>query len=162
MTGTGRPPFALLMLLALRGLWALALARWSLHRIGPKGVQQRNAEAAHLVAPVPAARADERCDRIAFIIPRIARRVPWRADCLVQALAGQSWLRAQGVASEIVIGTAKYDHGGLEAHAWLRRGEQIILGGDVARFEPLLAPDPGLLDRSLSGGASPTIGRARG
>ena len=28
-------------------------------------------------------------EQVAFAIPRVAKRVPWRADCLVQALAGE-------------------------------------------------------------------------
>lgn len=137
-----------LLILAARALWVLAASRWALHRIGPAGVQRRNAnatKASHLPAPET---MDAQCDAVAFIIPRIARRVPWRADCLVQALAGQHWLRSHGIASEIVVGTARHTDGGFEAHAWLRIGERIILGGDIARFQPLLEPDPTLFDHA--------------
>lgn len=135
-----RLPSPWLFAASLRAVVMLALARWALHRIGPTGVLRRNADAARSARALPAAIIDARCDKVAFVIPRIACRVPWRADCLVQALAGQHWLRAGGIASEIVVGTAKQANGTFEAHAWLRQGDRIILGGDIARFAPLLDP----------------------
>lgn len=135
------------LIVSLQALWALALARWALHRIGPAGVVQRNHDAARFARPRDSEIVNTRCNWIAFVIPRIAYRVPWRADCLVQALAGQHLLRAHGIASEIVVGTGKQADGSFEAHAWLRQGDCIILGGDIARFEPLLDPDPAVFDR---------------
>jgi hypothetical protein len=135
-----RTPLPELIIAALRGLWEIALARRALHRIGPTGVQQRNAEAARGARSRPQAETDRACERVRDVIPRVARRVPWRADCLVQALAGQHWLRSEGIASEIVVGTARNSAGSFEAHAWLCRGEQVILGGDISRFTPLLTP----------------------
>lgn len=134
-------------LLSLRALAVLALARAALHRIGPTGVVDRNARAARMARAIPPAVVREQCDRVAFFILRIARRVPWRSDCLVQALAGQQWLQAEGIASEIVVGTAKAPGGSFESHAWLRHHERILLGGDISRFAPLLEPDPAVLDR---------------
>ena len=134
-----------LLPLALRGLIDLAVARAELSRISPRGVQERNRAATGLplarFAPGELAR---RCDEAAFIISRVAARVPWRSDCLVQALAGQRWLARQGIASEIVVGTAKGADGTFDAHAWLRQGDRIVLGGDISRFQPLLEPDPAI------------------
>lgn len=131
-----------LLVLAMRGLIDLAVARVELSRIRPRGVLERNRKAAMLPsarrAPGQLARS---CDEAAFIISRMAARVPWRSDCLVQALAGQRWLARQGIASEIVVGTAKGADGTFDAHAWLRQGDRIVLGGDISRFQPLLEPD---------------------
>jgi Transglutaminase-like superfamily len=140
---TADPPMSRpeMLVAAMRGAWMLALARGALQRIGPAGVQQRNVAAAHSTLAHLEESANDQCDRVAFIIPRIARRVPWRADCLVQALAGQCWLQQEGVPSEIVVGTARKADGTFEAHAWLRRGNRVILGGDISRFQPLLTPD---------------------
>ncbi len=69
-----------------------------------------------------------------------ARLVPWRADCLVQAMAAQRWLGGERRATELVIGVHKAAGGRLEAHAWLRCGAVTVTGGDVARFTPLLVP----------------------
>jgi hypothetical protein len=131
-----------LLAFALRGLIDLAAARAELSRIKPSGVLERNRKTALLLSarhgPDELARS---CDEAAFIISRMAARVPWRSDCLVQALAGQRWLARQGITSEIVVGTAKGTDGTFDAHAWLRQGDRIVLGGDISRFQPLLEPD---------------------
>ena len=76
-------------------------------------------------------------EQMAFAIPRVALRVPWRADCLVQALAGERWLRRRGIASQVVIGVKKDGPVPLDAHAWLEAGDRIVTGGEIAGFVPL-------------------------
>ena len=76
-------------------------------------------------------------EQVTFAIPRVARRVPWRADCLVQALAGERWLRRRGIAAQIVIGVRKNGPAPLDAHAWLEAGDHIVTGGETAGFSPL-------------------------
>ena len=88
------------------------------------------------VVPFPAEHG-RLVEQVAFAIPRVAHRVPWRADCLVQALAGERWLRRRGIAAQIVIGVRKDGHAAIEAHAWLEAGGLIVTGGDVAPFAPL-------------------------
>lgn len=123
--------------LAAEALVALALARVVLHRTRPEDILARNQAAKTRTMRENTGPASA-CAKTAFIIPRLAQRLPWRADCLVQALAAQSMLLRRGVASEIVVGTAKHSDGRFEAHAWLSYSGDIILGGDVARFAPLL------------------------
>ncbi len=140
--------FPRFVMLALRGLIDLAAARIGLSRIRPHAVQERNRRAAMLRAPDNSSAAiTRRCDEAAFFISRMAARVPWRSDCLVQALAGQSWLARLRIPSEIVVGTAKLANGQFDAHAWLRCGDRIVLGGDVSRFQPLLEPDAAVFER---------------
>ena len=140
-----------LVLNALRAAVDLAGARIALRTIKPQRVLERNREVADLVARkaalLPPEETARRCDRVAFFINRMAPRVPWRSDCLVQALAGQRWLAREGIASEIGVGTAIGEGGAFEAHAWLRHGERILLGGDIARFSPLLHPDAEVFKR---------------
>jgi hypothetical protein len=77
-------------------------------------------------------------DAVSFAIPRVATRLPWRADCLVQALAAQRWLSAKRISSRLMVGVKKADRlSPLEAHAWLKVGERIVTGGDVNDFSPL-------------------------
>lgn len=133
--------------LGIEALAALAHARLILHRTAPEDVLRRNAAAAAHAAgrgggPAPEA-AQESCAHIAFAIPRVARRLPWRADCLVQALAGQAMLRRRGIAGTIAIGTGRHPDGSFAAHAWLVCGDQVILGGDVSRYIPLIDPAEG-------------------
>ena len=78
-------------------------------------------------------------DRVAWVIPRVAARLPWRADCLVQALAARRWLDRKGIATTLVLGARPGDVTGVHAHAWLRHGERVIIGGEVddfREFEP--------------------------
>lgn len=131
--------------LGAEALVALAHARLILHRTTPEDVLRRNADtarrAAHRRWAVSEAEAAEGLAHVAFAIPRVALRLPWRADCLVQALAGQAMLLRRGIASTIAVGTGRHPDGRFEAHAWLVCGEQVILGGDVSRFAPLIDPE---------------------
>lgn len=71
----------------------------------------------------PASRPDKDQARlvlqVGFAFPPIAQRVLWRADCLVQALAGECWLCRFGIAAQVVIGVKKDGPAQLDAHAWL-------------------------------------------
>ena len=94
--------------------------------------------------PAPAealSRADASlADRIAFVIPRVAARVPWRADCLVQALAAERWLASAGIASRLTLGVPRDKRPDFEAHAWLTAGNRIVTGGDISGYVPLARP----------------------
>ena len=77
--------------------------------------------------------------RITYVLPRLSDRLPWRSDCLIQAIAGQNWLLSHGVASEIQIGVEKPAGGKFGAHAWLMHGEHIVTGGDIDQYNVLLS-----------------------
>lgn len=134
-----------LLLNAIRATLGLATARIALRTITPEQVLQRNVasgERARREARVAdPARTARICDDAGFFISRMALRLPWRSDCLVQALAGQQWLAKEGIASEIVVGTAKQADGSLLSHAWLKHETRIVLGGDISIYTPLLEPD---------------------
>ena len=131
--------------LATEALLALLWARLMLQRTTPRDVLRLNHRASDRAASgglgADLGAVDAGCADVVFIIPRLAPRVPWRSDCLVQAIAGQRMLARRGIASEIAVGTAKNAAGHFEAHAWLNAGGQTILGGDISRFEPLLRSD---------------------
>lgn len=78
----------------------------------------------------------ELVDRVAFAIPRAARRVPFRSDCLIQALAARRWLHRRGIAARVTIGVKPHGTGRLDAHAWLEAGGRIVTGGDIADYSP--------------------------
>lgn len=80
----------------------------------------------------------EDLQRIAWAISAVARRLPWRSDCLIQVMAAQAWLRRGGREGEFSIGVARDDKGEFIAHAWLNVGNTIVAGGDVSRFSVLL------------------------
>ena len=76
-------------------------------------------------------------ERVAYAIPRVAARVPWRADCLVQASAARRWLASHGIGSTIHFGVPKTKQPAFEAHAWLTVGERVVTGGDISGYIPL-------------------------
>jgi Transglutaminase-like superfamily len=72
---------------------------------------------------------------VAQAVRRASRHVPWEAKCLVQALAGKKMLKSRGIASTLYLGLDKTADQDLLAHAWLRCGDQIILGDSgIQRF----------------------------
>jgi hypothetical protein len=76
--------------------------------------------------------ADPALRRVAAAIAAGARRAPWRAGCLEQAIAAKAMLRRRGVESTLYLGLAR---GPVAAHAWLRVGSLNVTGGqDVSRY----------------------------
>jgi hypothetical protein len=71
--------------------------------------------------------------RIAYLVPRIAARLPFRADCVVQALAARHWLSSLGHETQLFLGTRA---GGdpFEAHAWLCWQGTVVTGGEVSAY----------------------------
>lgn len=132
---TGRARIDLAMTAALlRAPFELAWARLRLATRGFNAVKIDAAVAADRPNPAQSAMID----RIAFAVPRIAARVPWRSDCLVQALAAQRWLGSAGIASTLHLGTPKTPTETFEAHAWLVADERIVTGGgEIDHYIPL-------------------------
>jgi len=123
---------------AIRGFFELVRARIAFARLEAKGIPTRNRIARE------AARPDSRVSeasiaRIAYVLPRLSDRLPWRSDCLVQAIAGQNWLMRLGAASEIQIGVENPKEGEFGAHAWLLHDGQVVTGGDIDRYSLLLS-----------------------
>jgi hypothetical protein len=127
-----------LPLLILRTIYELARARIKLARLETREIARLN-EAAIQAARGP---GDSPVDagyvaRIARVVPRLARIVPWRSDCLVQALAAQRLLAARGIAGTIVIGARMETTSGFAPHAWLKCGELAVTGGEVEDYTVL-------------------------
>jgi hypothetical protein len=74
------------------------------------------------VAPI------ELLDRIAWAVATASRHLPWDCTCLAQAMAGKAMLKCRGVSSTLYLGLARDGETQLQAHAWLRCGEQILTG----------------------------------
>ena len=75
--------------------------------------------------------------RIVGAVEAMSRRLLGAKPCLTQALAAQRILRQGGIDSTLRIGVAK-DGQELLAHAWLERGERVLIGG--GRSPRLYAP----------------------
>ena len=112
----------------------LAIARAKLPRVN---VEQLMNEPKH---DIDAASAAGLIERVSAAIGRAHHRVPWRADCVVQALAARRWLRRHGVPSSISIGVKDVGKNRFDAHAWLTCGDRVVTGGDIAPYAPLQPP----------------------
>jgi Transglutaminase-like superfamily len=132
-----------LLAYGLRGLAELVRARLVFARLKAADIPHRNRTAALAARAAGRVTADGMVARIGYVLPRISARLPWRSDCLVQAIAAQNWLAAKGLVSDIRIGVERPETTGFAAHAWLVHGEQVVTGGDIARYHLLLAENPG-------------------
>lgn len=120
-----------------RGLIELTKARLVFSRLEARDVLERNQTAYSIGTPSTVAQ-DNHLERITYVIPRISKRLPWRSDCIVQAIAAQNWLLRNGYQSEIQIGVERPDGAPFAAHAWLVHDGKTVTGGDISRYEPLL------------------------
>ena len=66
--------------------------------------------------------------------------VPWRSDCLPQAMAADRWLRRDQMTPEFHLGVAKDEGGQLRAHAWLTCAGLTVTGGDISDFQTFPGP----------------------
>lgn len=122
-----------------RALFELVRARLAFARLAAADIVARNQAAARAARAPREGDNAEMLARIAYVIPRLSARLPWRSDCVIQAIAAQNWLSAKGLPSEIRIGVERPEATGFGAHAWLVHGEDVVTGGDIARYVVLLS-----------------------
>lgn len=134
-----------LIAFALRGLGELVRARIIFMTLKARSIPVRN-QAARDSAEATVSLAPKTLARISYVLPRLSDRLPWRSDCLIQAIAAQNWLMALGAAAEIQIGVENPKDGKFGAHAWLMHDGMIVTGGDIAQYEPILADSPAAID----------------
>ena len=86
--------------------------------------------------------------RMARVVQRVARHVPFPAVCLPQAMALQWMLRRRGVESRLVFGARrKAQSTELDFHAWLTVGGECVIGGDEIGTYAVLPPFDGIGSR---------------
>ena len=128
--------------LALEAALFLLLARLLVARVPMRHWRQRLDTAAGSVPP-PAGhgpRIVRRPRTIARIVRKVARRAPFRAVCLPQAMAAQWMLRRRGIASRLVFGVRRCPaaDSGLQYHAWLTVDGEGLLGmRELETYAPL-------------------------
>lgn len=123
----------------------LAWARIRFAKVTPARILAQNARIVKIAGGATQTGLLDRSFHIArasFLIPRVAAFLPWRADCLVQAIAGQHWLARKAIASEIEIGV-RHAQNEFCAHAWLVVNGVVVLGGDTECFSALLSGSEG-------------------
>ncbi|WP_086617561.1 lasso peptide biosynthesis B2 protein [Erythrobacter tepidarius] len=126
------------MAYALRGLLELVRARLVFARLAASEIPARNRAVSKLAGQGGGTADPAHLARIAYVLPRLSARLPWRSDCLVQAIAAQNWLAAGGLAGEIQIGVERPADRPFGAHAWLVHQGMVITGGEIGRYERLL------------------------
>lgn len=121
----------------------LVRARWRLRDLLPHDITEMNQGAAASGRPAKAllARDEVLIDRVGWIVPRVAKRLPIRSDCLIQAMAGQKLLLAGEIASRIVLAAEKLPPPAFQPHAMLLVGETCVIGGDQEQFEVIFGED---------------------
>lgn len=120
-----------------RAFGELVRARLIFAKLKAKTIPLRN-EQARANAVQDSRLPDDVLARIAFVIPRISDRLPWRSDCVIQAIAAQNWLSSRGAYGEIQIGVENPTDGDFGAHAWLMHDDSVVTGGDISRYHPIL------------------------
>lgn len=99
---------------------------------------------------------------VAWALARLQDHLPWRADCLVQAMAASRWLTRHGYSPRVSIGVTRNDRNELLAHAWTYVGEFAVTGGAQNDTFRLLAEPGTLTTAPADSGAPPPDERARG
>jgi len=143
----GIADFGWLGIYTLRGCAELVRARLAFVRLTAREIVDRNTAINTDLGGNSKTRGSEHrripsrrhLTRIAYVLPRISHRLPWRSDCLIQAIAGQNWLARSGYQSEVQIGIEHPRGGNFGAHAWLICDGVVVTGGNISRYTKLLA-----------------------
>ena len=125
--------------------WELALANLAFRHTPPGELPLLARDEGPETGKPLSARQLSLLERVAYAVPIMGLRVPWRSDCVVQALAARRWLARGGIGSHFCIGV-RNDGPEFQAHAWLKVGERIVTGGDVSPYAEL---PPSRLHRGL-------------
>ena len=80
-------------------------------------------------------------DYMGWAMPRVSRHLPWKCNCLTQAIAAKRMMTRRGLPCTLYFGVAKNDaqHEPFQAHAWVRCGTEIVTGDEqLDRYVVLL------------------------
>ena len=67
-------------------------------------------------------------DDVVWALGAAGRAFPAIGTCLSQALAGHAWLGSKGYSTDLRIGANHDSRGKFSAHAWLQRGDTVVMG----------------------------------
>jgi hypothetical protein len=114
----------------LEAAFFLAASRLSLRLIPFKILSGWLGEAMAESAPAVCWADSQVSTDLPWALEAIGRRFQWSRQCLVQAMAAQWMLRRRGLTGTLYLGVRKDDANALAAHAWLRSGSDILVGGE--------------------------------
>jgi len=89
------------------------------HKLGTENKLSDNIEAAEI----------EKLKPFIASIKRVSRYSFWRTKCFEEAFALKKLIEKRGYTSTIYFGVAKEESNSLKAHAWLKIGDAVIIGG---------------------------------
>ena len=87
-------------------------------------------------------------ETIVWSLQTAGRTLPAAGRCLIEALAGHVLLGRRGVETDLRIGVTRAADGTFKAHAWLEKGDRVVLGelgpelGQYTPFPALRGLDP--------------------
>ena len=74
-------------------------------------------------------------DRVIWALKAAGRTFPLAGTCLTEALAGYALLGRKGYSTDLRIGVTRDAEGRFLAHAWLEKGDLIVIGQIGAEHE---------------------------
>jgi hypothetical protein len=77
-------------------------------------------------------------DRIVWAIEATGRRLGCLSTCLTRALVAELALDSDHNRVSFTIGVRRTPAGALEAHAWVRRNDRVLIGATEDTYEPLV------------------------
>jgi transglutaminase superfamily protein len=80
--------------------------------------------------------ADE--SRVVWAIEATGRRLGRSSSCLGRAIVAEAILRSAGNPVQLTIGIRRGGPGGLQAHAWVSRGDRVLVGAAADDYAPLV------------------------
>jgi len=76
--------------------------------------------------------------RVVWAIEGTGRRLGRWSSCLGRAIVAEAILRSAGSPVQLTIGIKRGGPGGLQAHAWVSRGDRVLVGATADRYAPLV------------------------
>lgn len=83
-------------------------------------------------------------EQVVWAVSAASQRTFGPTTCLIEALAAQVVLAAQGHPARLHLGVARDEQGSVQAHAWVECRGRVVIGGsvrDTERYVQLLALD---------------------
>ena len=79
--------------------------------------------------------------RVSWAVRTASGYTPWTSNCLPQAIAPKRLLQQRQIRSTLYLGLRHSEErlGEMEAHAWLRSGKFVIVGGRGEQHFTVLA-----------------------
>ena len=109
-------------------LVALILSWIRIQFISPKRWASRLLDSDPDYSSEPSEEQRETTRRVAKAVSRVVRNAPVKLVCLPQAMAARWMLRRRGIAPKMYIGAPLIRDEESEFHAWLKLGDQWIVG----------------------------------